>query len=68
MLQNLIEWEKENGFKAKYVAEKLGLSDSQYSKIKHGTNKPPLEMVEKLHTEFKVRDPIRLLKNDKGGD
>lgn len=65
MLHKLIEWENENGYKAHYVAEKLGLSDSQYSLIKHGKRKPPLEMAEKLKTEFKVRDPIKLLKNAK---
>lgn len=68
MLQNLIEWEKENGYKANYVAEKLGLTPSQYSKIKHGTNKPPIEMAERLKKVFGVRDPIKLLTNDKGGD
>ena len=68
MLHNLIEWELENGYKAKYVADKLGLTPSQYSKIKHGTRKPTLEIAEKLKKEFGIRDPIKLLKNDKGGD
>lgn len=63
MLKNLIEWERANGYKANFVAEKLGLSPSQYSLIKHGKNKPPLEMAAKLKKEFGVKDPIKLLQN-----
>lgn len=68
MLDNLIEWEKKQGYKSCFVAEKLGLTPSQYSLIKHGKRKPTVEMVEKLKKEFGVRDPIKLLKNHKGGD
>jgi len=68
MLDNLIEWEKQHGYKSKYVADKLGLTPSQYSKVKHGTRKPTVEMVEKLKKEFGVKDPIKLLKNHKGGE
>jgi transcriptional regulator with XRE-family HTH domain len=63
MLSNLIEWERANGYKANFVAEKLGLSPSQYSLIKHGKNKPTVGMAEKLQSEFGVDDPIELLKN-----
>lgn len=66
MLDNLIEWERESGYKAKFIADKLLLSESQYSKIKHGVNKPPIEMAERLKTEFGVKDPFKLLK--KGGE
>ena len=68
MLNNLIEWERQNGYKAWYVAHKLGLTPSQYSKIKHGITKPSVEIAEKLKTEFGVKDPIKLLKNQKGGE
>ena len=64
MLNTLIEWEHENGYKAKYVAEKLGLTEMQYSRIKRGLQKPPLEMAEKLKSEFGVKDPFKLLKNE----
>ena len=36
MLLNLIMWEKENGLKAKYVAEQLGITETKYSNIKNG--------------------------------
>lgn len=68
MLTNLIEWEKSTGLKAQYIAGKLGLTPSQYSKIKHGTNKPTVDMADKLKKEFNVTDPIELLKNQEGGD
>lgn len=68
MLDNLIEWEKSHGYKACYVAQKIGLTPSQYSKMKHGRTKPTLEVVEKLTTEFKVKNPTELLKNFKGGE
>lgn len=63
MLDRLIEWEKEKGYKACFVAAKLGLTPSQYSLIKHGKRKPTVEMVEKLKTEFNVKNPFKLLKN-----
>lgn len=56
MLDNLIKWEKENGFKAKYVAEKLGLTESQYSKLKSGKLKPSIEVAYLLHKEFGIDD------------
>lgn len=63
MLNNLIEWEKANGYKACFIADKIGLTPSQYSKLKHGTTKPSVEVAEKFKTEFGVSDPIELLKN-----
>lgn len=63
MLTNLIEWERANGYKANFVAEKLGLTPSQYSKIKSGQIKPSIKMAELLQTEFGVEDPIEILKN-----
>lgn len=62
MLKKLIEWEKENGYKSKYVAKKLGLSESKYSKIKQGKLNPPVEMAEKLVEVFNVPDVFELLK------
>ena len=63
-LTRLIAWEKENGFKAKFVAEKLGLSASQYSQIKLGKIKPSVKVAEKLHSEFGVDDVFELLKEE----
>ena len=63
MLKNLIAWEQENGYKAKFVAEKLGLTQVAYAKIKKGKQKPPLTMAEKLRTEFGIKDPFTMLKN-----
>jgi transcriptional regulator with XRE-family HTH domain len=63
MLVKLINWEKENGYKAKYVAEKLGLSETQYSRIKQGHTKPSIEVAEKLEKVFKIRNVYDLLKN-----
>jgi len=62
MLVNLINWEKENGYKAKYVAQKLGISDSQYSKIKLGKQQPTIEIAKKFCDIFGVDDVFELLK------
>lgn len=65
MRSRLIEWERANGYKARYVAEKLGISDSAYSKIKRGEQQPTIEMVSKLHSEFGVEmeQAIKLLED-----
>lgn len=63
MLDNLINWEREHGFKSKFVAEKLGLTPAAYTKIKRGEQRPTVEMAERLQTEFNVSDPFVLLKN-----
>lgn len=65
MRNNLVEWERKNGYKANFVADKLGLTPSQYSKLKHGKRRATIETAERLHKEFDVEDPILLLKNAK---
>lgn len=65
MLKNLIEWERKNGYKAVYVAKRLGLTEAQYSKIKNGKQKPPLDMAYRLAVEFKIENPLNLLKDVK---
>ena len=60
-LTRLIEWEKENGYKAKFVAEKLNVSPSQYSQIKLGKIRPSVEFAALLQSKFGV-DPFTLLK------
>lgn len=52
MLLNLILWEKENGFKAKYVAEKLELTESSYSRMKSGKQTITTDLVFKFNAEF----------------
>jgi transcriptional regulator with XRE-family HTH domain len=69
-LTKLIEWEHSNGYKAKFVAEKLGLSQSNYSAIKKGRIKPSLKMVDKLSKEFNmsIDDAIDLLRKETNND
>lgn len=61
MLTNLINWEKENGYKARFVAEKLGITESAYSKIKLGKQKPTLEIAYKFQEVFGVDNVLELL-------
>lgn len=61
MRQKLIDWEKEHGYKSKFVAEKIGVSDSTWSKIKQGKQKPTLEQAQKLKDEFGIEDVFELL-------
>lgn len=63
MLNKLIEWERSNGYKAKFIAEKLGLSEAQYSKMKRGQLKPSLEVAERLEKEFNITNVYDLLKD-----
>ena len=53
MLINLILWEKKNGLKAKYVSEKLGLTESTYSRIKNGKQVATIDIAFKFLDEFK---------------
>lgn len=64
-LTKLIAWEHSNGYKARYVAEKLEISQSHYSAIKKGRIKPSLKMVERLSKEFdmSIDNAIELLRN-----
>ena len=58
---NLIKWEKQNGYKAKYVAQKLGISETAYSFIKNCKTTPSLETAYKFQEIFGV-DVFELLK------
>lgn len=68
MLTNLIQWEKENGYKAKYVAEKLGITESTYSKIKLGKQKPTIEIAYKFQEVFGVDNVYELLTKEGSKD
>lgn len=63
MLKNLIKWEFAHGYKAKFVAAKVGLDESQYSKLKAGKLKPSLEVAQKFQSEFNIDNVYDLLKN-----
>lgn len=64
MRVKLIEWEKAHGFKSKYVAEKIGVSDSTWSKIKQGKQKPTFEQAERLKEVFGIKNVFDLLKEE----
>lgn len=60
----LIVWEKESGLKGSYIAEKIGISDSAWSKIKSGKQNPTLEQIEKLREVFGLENILDLLKEE----
>jgi len=62
MRLNLIMWEKKNGYKAKEVAEKLGITETTYSLIKKGKTMPSIELAYKFNEIFGVDDVLELLK------
>jgi transcriptional regulator with XRE-family HTH domain len=64
MRLNLILWEKQNNFKAKDVAKKLGISETTYSLIKNGKTMPSLELAYKFVEVFNVDDALELLKKE----
>ena len=61
---NLILWEKKNNFKAKEVAEKLGVSETTYSLIRNGKTMPSLEFAYKFQEIFGVDDVLELLRKE----
>lgn len=62
--KNLIRWEIENGYKAKYVAERLGISETAYSLIKNCKTTPSLETAYKFQEEFGIDNVLELLKEE----
>lgn len=60
---NLIVWEAKNGFKAKWVAEKLGISGGAWSKIKKGTSTPSIDIFYSFKEAFPDADVLELFKN-----
>lgn len=64
MRLKLIMWEKANGYKGTFIAQKLGISNSAWSKIKQGKQNPTLEQIEKLRTEFGLENVLDLLKEE----
>lgn len=62
MRLNLIYWEKENHYKAKDVAKKLGVTDAMYCNYKKGTATPTLEFAYKFREAFPGVDVLELMK------
>jgi transcriptional regulator with XRE-family HTH domain len=62
MRKNLIKWELENGYKSKYVAERLGIKPSEYSLIKNGKRTPSIEFIYKFIEKFPNTDVLELMK------
>lgn len=64
MRLKLIMWEKSNGYTGKFVADKLGILESTWSKIKTGKQNPTFEQMEKMQTEFNIKDVLDLFEED----
>ena len=64
--KNLILWEKENGLKAKDVANALGITEQTYCNIKKGTTTPSIELAYKFIEAFPDADVLELMKLKKG--
>ena len=62
MRLNLIMWEKENHYKAKEVAKKLGITDATYSNIKNGKQTPSIEFAYKFIEAFPDVNVLELMK------
>lgn len=60
---NLIKWQIENGYKSKYIAEKLGITETTYSMIRNGKTTPSLELAYKFQEIFGIDNVLELLKN-----
>ena len=63
MRKNLIMWEIENGYKAKWVADKLGISRASWFKIKRGKANPSIELAYRFNEAFPEEDVLELFKN-----
>lgn len=64
MRNKLINWEKENGFTGRFVARRIGISDSAWSKIKQGKQQPTLENVRRLKAVFGIENVLDLFKEE----
>lgn len=61
MRWKLLQWQKENGHTGRFIARKIGCSDSAYSKIVKGTQNPTLEQIEAFRREFGLENILDLL-------
>lgn len=52
MLINLILWEKQNGYKAKWVAKQLNCDEAKYSRIKNGKQIADVDLLLRFNEIF----------------
>lgn len=65
MRLKIVLWEKTHGYTGAFVARKLGVSPSTWSRIKAGKQQPTLEHIKKLETEFQIDDVLELFKEER---
>ena len=58
MRWKLIQWEKNNGYKSKFVAEKVGVPYQTWRRIKIGKQSPTLEQLESFRNAFHIEDDV----------
>lgn len=59
---NLIMWEKENHYKAKDIAKKLGITDAMYCNYKKGTATPTLDFAYRFIEAYPDVNVLELMK------
>ena len=59
---NLILWEKQNGYKAKDVAKKLGVTDAMYCNYKKGIATPTLDFAYRFIEAYPDVNVLELMK------
>lgn len=59
---NLILWEKQNGYKAKDVAERLGITEQTYCNIKNGKRTPSIDFAYRFIDVYPDVDVLELMK------
>lgn len=64
MRLKLIMWEKTHGLKGTFIAKKIGISPSTWSKIKLGKQDPSYKQIEALRKEFGLENVLDLLKEE----
>ncbi len=57
---NLKQWERSSGYKAREIAKMLDVSDSTWSNIKSGRKNPTFKLLVKFQKIFKPVDIITL--------
>ena len=57
---NLINWQKERGLTSKFIANKLGITETTYSLIKNGKTTPTLDLAYKFSELFGVDNVLEL--------
>ena len=61
---NLIKWQMEHGYTSRFIADKLGVSETTYSLIKNGKTTPTLDIAYKFSEIFNVDNVLELFKKE----